>query len=80
MVRERRRHRLMGRFSSPRRSVRRHITVSLIYYLFFQGVKISGRYFYPGSAFVITELDGVKIVGPDVCDLIQKVPGTHYGR
>ena len=30
--------------------------------------------------FVITELDGVRIIGSDVCDFIQKVPGAHHGH
>jgi hypothetical protein len=38
--------------------------------------KISCRYVYPGSIFAVTELDGIRIVGPDVCDFIQKVPGS----
>jgi hypothetical protein len=33
------------------------------------------RYFYSGPTFAVTEVDGVRIVGPDVCDFIQKVPG-----
>ncbi|KAL1696024.1 Vps16, C-terminal region-domain-containing protein [Schizophyllum commune] len=32
------------------------------------------QFFYPGSAFVVTEPDGIRVVGPDVCDFIQKVP------
>lgn len=34
------------------------------------------RYFYGGPVFAVTEPDGVRIMGPDTCDLIQKVPGT----
>ena len=33
------------------------------------------RYYYSGSTFAVTEPDGVKIIGPDTCDFIQKVPG-----
>jgi hypothetical protein len=33
------------------------------------------RYFYTGPTFAITETDGVRILSPDVCDFIQKVPG-----
>jgi len=40
----------------------------------------SCRYFYSGSTIVITELDGVRIIGPDACDFVQKVPGTYYDR
>ena len=36
------------------------------------------RYFYSGPTFAITESDGVRIVGPDTCDFLQKVPGTHH--
>ncbi|KAJ7740038.1 Vps16, C-terminal region-domain-containing protein [Mycena maculata] len=32
------------------------------------------EYSYSGPTFVVTEPDGVRILGPDVCDLIQKVP------
>ena len=32
------------------------------------------RYFYPGTTFAITEIDGVRIISSDQCDLIQKVP------
>ena len=32
------------------------------------------RYFYFGSTFAITEIDGVRIVSSDVSDLVQKVP------
>ncbi|KAA1472557.1 vacuolar assembling/sorting protein VPS16 [Dentipellis sp. KUC8613] len=32
------------------------------------------QYFYTGSIFAITEIDGVRIIGPDVCDFVQKVP------
>ncbi|KDR80313.1 hypothetical protein GALMADRAFT_62817 [Galerina marginata CBS 339.88] len=34
------------------------------------------RYSYVGSTFAITELDGVRVLGQDVCDLIQKVPAS----
>ncbi|KAG2008272.1 vacuolar protein sorting 16 isoform 1 [Coprinopsis cinerea AmutBmut pab1-1] len=34
------------------------------------------QYFYSGSAFAVTEMDGVRITSSDVCDLIQKVPST----
>ncbi|KAJ7269847.1 vacuolar assembling sorting protein VPS16 [Mycena rebaudengoi] len=32
------------------------------------------EYSYSGPTFVVTEPDGVRVMGPDVCDLIQKVP------
>lgn len=50
--------------------------------LMFNGpvVNFSRRFFYSGSPCAITELDGVRIVGSDVCDFIQKVPGTHCDR
>ncbi|KAI0319241.1 vacuolar assembling/sorting protein VPS16 [Amylostereum chailletii] len=31
-------------------------------------------YFYTGPTFAITEVDGVRVHGPDSCDFIQKVP------
>ncbi|KAF9652633.1 vacuolar assembling/sorting protein VPS16 [Thelephora ganbajun] len=34
------------------------------------------QYFYSGSTIVVTELDGVRVIGPDVCDFIQKVPAS----
>lgn len=34
------------------------------------------RYHYFGLTFAITEVDGVRVIAQDVCDLIQKVPGT----
>ncbi|KAG1736151.1 Vps16, C-terminal region-domain-containing protein [Suillus paluster] len=32
------------------------------------------RYLYFGGSFVVTEADGARIIGQDVCDFIQKVP------
>ncbi|KAI0701369.1 vacuolar protein sorting-associated protein 16 [Cytidiella melzeri] len=32
------------------------------------------QYFYPGPTFAVTESDGVRLVGPDACEFIQKVP------
>ncbi|KAJ7634891.1 vacuolar assembling/sorting protein VPS16 [Roridomyces roridus] len=34
------------------------------------------EYHYSGPTFAVTEPDGVRILGPDVCDLIQKVPAS----
>ncbi|KAJ2936767.1 hypothetical protein H1R20_g334, partial [Candolleomyces eurysporus] len=31
---------------------------------------------YAGSTFVVTEMDGVRVISSDVCDLIQKVPAS----
>lgn len=39
---------------------------------------VATRYFYSGPIFAVTELDGVRVIGPDVCDFIQKVPGTDH--
>ena len=33
------------------------------------------RYFYAGPTCAVTELDGVRVIGGDTCDFIQKVPG-----
>lgn len=33
------------------------------------------RYHYAGSTFAVTEMDGVRVISSDVCDLVQKVPG-----
>ncbi|TFK92340.1 vacuolar protein sorting-associated protein 16 [Polyporus arcularius HHB13444] len=32
------------------------------------------QYFYSGSTFAVTEPDGIRIIGPDTCDFVQKVP------
>lgn len=34
------------------------------------------EYYYTGNTFAVTEPDGVRIFGADVCDLIQKVPAS----
>ncbi|KAJ3552868.1 hypothetical protein NM688_g3925 [Phlebia brevispora] len=34
------------------------------------------QYFYSGPTFAITETDGVRVVGPESCDFIQKVPAS----
>lgn len=33
------------------------------------------RYFYSGATFAITEMDGVRVIGQEASDFIQKVPG-----
>lgn len=38
------------------------------------------RYFYSGPTFAVTESDGIRLVGPDSCDFVQKVPGKSCGR
>jgi hypothetical protein len=32
------------------------------------------RYYYAGPTFAVTEVDGVRVIAADACDLIQKVP------
>ncbi|KIY70700.1 vacuolar assembling/sorting protein VPS16 [Cylindrobasidium torrendii FP15055 ss-10] len=34
------------------------------------------QYIYGGPVFAVSEPDGVRIMGPDTCDLIQKVPAS----
>ncbi|KAF9239872.1 vacuolar assembling sorting protein VPS16 [Melanogaster broomeanus] len=34
------------------------------------------RYFYAGAIFTVTEIDGVHVIGQEVCDFIQKVPAS----
>ncbi|KAG1823496.1 vacuolar assembling sorting protein VPS16 [Suillus subaureus] len=34
------------------------------------------RYLYFGATFVVTEADGARVIGQDVCDFIQKVPAS----
>ena len=31
-------------------------------------------FFYPGPTYAISEVDGIRVIAPDVCDFIQKVP------
>ena len=38
------------------------------------------RYFYSGATFVVTELDGIRVIGQEVADFIQKVPDTDDSR
>lgn len=38
------------------------------------------RYFYSGATFAVTEVDGVRVIGQEVSDFIQKVPGTDNTR
>ncbi|KAF9219507.1 vacuolar assembling sorting protein VPS16 [Gyrodon lividus] len=33
-------------------------------------------YFYVGATFAVTEIDGVRVIGQEVCDFIQKVPAS----
>ena len=35
------------------------------------------QYFYSGSTFAVTEPDGIRIIGPDTCDFVQKVPSKN---
>jgi vacuolar protein sorting-associated protein 16 len=62
---------LVGPFGDTLQSVRFYFVpfVILVTCFFF-------RYFYTGPTFAVTEIDGVRIVSPDVCDFIQKVPGV----
>ncbi|KAI0298703.1 vacuolar assembling/sorting protein VPS16 [Multifurca ochricompacta] len=34
------------------------------------------QYFYAGPTFAVTEVDGVRVIGPDTSDFIQKVPAS----
>lgn len=34
------------------------------------------QYAYSGTPFAVTEMDGVRIMSPDICDLLQKVPAS----
>ncbi|KAH8987853.1 vacuolar assembling/sorting protein VPS16 [Lactarius akahatsu] len=34
------------------------------------------QYFYSGPTFAVTELDGIRVIGGDTCDFIQKVPAS----
>ena len=35
------------------------------------------RYYYAGPTFAVTEVDGVRVIAADACDLMQKVPGNR---
>ena len=77
MVRKRRCARGLGPYGSARRTLRRHPTVSYANPTLFPNALKNRpfRYFYSGSTFAITESDGVRVIGPDTCEFIQKVPG-----
>lgn len=69
----------MGYPHSPCRAFWRYTTVSLCaacgkscHFILFH------RYSYAGTTFAITEIDGVRVISSDVCDLIQKVPGNSF--
>ncbi|KAI0792484.1 vacuolar protein sorting-associated protein 16 [Abortiporus biennis] len=34
------------------------------------------QYFYAGPTFAVTETDGIRVVGPETCEFIQKVPAS----
>lgn len=34
------------------------------------------QFLYPGATFAVTEPDSIRIIAPDVCDLVQKVPSS----
>ena len=70
----------MGFTSTVSRSFRGYPSVSPIHFGALIHLHILlFRYFYSGSAFAVTELDGIRIIGSDVCDFIQKVPcKNHY--
>ncbi len=75
MVWKRRDRRDMGHYCGSRRSVRRHDPVGTSFAHIATVTYVSDRYHYTGSAFAVTEPDGIRIISSDVCDLIQKVPG-----
>lgn len=35
------------------------------------------RYYYPGPIHTVSEIDGVRIIGPGTCDFLEKVPGRY---
>ena len=39
-------------------------------------IDMKHRYYYTGPTFAVTEVDGVRVIAADACDLIQKVPGN----
>lgn len=44
---------------------------------FFFHIHLRHRYSHAGPTFAVTEPDGVRVIGPDFCDMIQKVPCTQ---
>ena len=75
MVWERCRVGNMGYIGAARWPIRRHPAVSLFLRQFVAFYLTHLRYFYSGPTFAVTEADGVRLVGPDSCEFIQKVPG-----
>lgn len=65
----------MGYFGVTCWSLWRHTTVSIDIFPSIYSIEITVRYFYSGPTFAVTEVDGVRVLSPEVCDFIQKVPG-----
>ena len=36
------------------------------------------RYYYDGWVHLLADLDGVRLITNDVCEFLQKVPGTYH--
>lgn len=53
---------------------------TLRYTLTFSSVELCSHicisFFYPGATYSVSEIDGIRIIAPDVCDFIQKVPAS----
>jgi hypothetical protein len=60
---------------STGRTFRRHPQVRPPAIASLQKKVMKSRYFYIGATFAVTEIDGVRVIGQEVCDFIQKVPG-----
>ena len=67
----------MGVVGCSGRPIRGHPSVSLL--KVYQGYHsyIFCSYNYYGRSFAVTEMDGIRILSQDSCDLIQKVPGVY---
>ena len=40
-------------------------------------LKILLRYYYDGWVHLLADIDGVRIITNDVCEFLQKVPGSY---
>lgn len=40
-------------------------------------LKALSRYYYDGWVHLLPDVDGIRLLTNDVCELLQKVPGQH---
>lgn len=66
----------MGFFGRSGGPIRGHPSVRLLKCIKGYHSYIFCSYIYYGRSFAVTEMDGIRILSQDSCDLIQKVPGV----